>query len=174
MSGVVNCAAYTGWRRVADVEVKDIDEVLQQTDRFIWIGLHEPKEDLLRQVARALERDVIRDHAEREPVGDHARPAGAVVDREVAALDQRPFGPLEPGQLDDVDPVVDTVAVGEWRAQRLRRPDPAADLHRPMLSRAPDRRRADRTHSSYFLILAYSVDGAMPSASAARVLLPAK
>jgi magnesium transporter len=50
MSGVVNCAAYTGGRRVADVEVKDIGEVLKQTDRFIWIGLHEPKEDLLRQV----------------------------------------------------------------------------------------------------------------------------
>jgi magnesium transporter len=50
MSGVVNCAAYTGGRRVADIEVKDIGEVLKQTDRFIWIGLHEPKEDLLRQV----------------------------------------------------------------------------------------------------------------------------
>jgi magnesium transporter len=50
MSGVVNCAAYTGGRRVADVEVKDIGGALKQPDRFIWIGLHEPKEDLLRQV----------------------------------------------------------------------------------------------------------------------------
>lgn len=50
MSGVVNCAAYTGGWRVADVEVKDISEVLKQTDRFIWIGPHEPKEELLRQV----------------------------------------------------------------------------------------------------------------------------
>jgi magnesium transporter len=50
MSGVVNCAAYAGGRRVADVEVKDISEALKQTDRFIWIGLHEPKEELLRQV----------------------------------------------------------------------------------------------------------------------------
>jgi magnesium transporter len=50
MEGVVNCAAYAGGRRVADVEVKHISEVLKQEDRFIWIGLHEPNEDLLRQV----------------------------------------------------------------------------------------------------------------------------
>lgn len=50
MEGVVNCAAYAGGRRVADVEVKQISEVLKQEDRFIWIGLHEPNEDLLRQV----------------------------------------------------------------------------------------------------------------------------
>ena len=50
MSGVVNCAAYAGGRRVTDVEIEDISEVLKQPDRFIWIGLHEPKEALLRQV----------------------------------------------------------------------------------------------------------------------------
>lgn len=50
MGGVVNCAAYAGGRRVADVEVKHIREVLKQEDRFIWIGLHEPSEELLRQV----------------------------------------------------------------------------------------------------------------------------
>jgi magnesium transporter len=50
MSGVVTCAAYAGGRRVADVEIKDISEVLKQRDRFVWIGLHEPDEDLLRQV----------------------------------------------------------------------------------------------------------------------------
>ena len=50
MGGVVNCAAYAGGRRVADVEIKDISEVLKQPDRFIWIGLHEPSEELLREV----------------------------------------------------------------------------------------------------------------------------
>jgi magnesium transporter len=50
MNGVVNCAAYAGGRRVIDVEVKDIGEVLKQAGRFIWVGLHEPKEELLRQV----------------------------------------------------------------------------------------------------------------------------
>ena len=49
MSMVVNCAAYAGGRR-RDVEIKEIGEVLQRGDQFVWIGLHEPDEDLLRQV----------------------------------------------------------------------------------------------------------------------------
>jgi magnesium transporter len=46
---VVNCAAYAGGRR-RDVEIKEIGDVLQRSDQFVWIGLHEPDEDLLRQV----------------------------------------------------------------------------------------------------------------------------
>ncbi len=47
---VVNCAAYADGRRVGDVAIEDISEVLKQDDRFVWIGLHEPSEALLRQV----------------------------------------------------------------------------------------------------------------------------
>jgi magnesium transporter len=47
---VVNCAAYARGRRVADVEIRDISEVLKQEDRFVWIGLHEPSEELLKEV----------------------------------------------------------------------------------------------------------------------------
>ena len=50
MGEVVNCAAYAGGQRVADVEIKDISEVLKQEDCFLWVGLHEPGEELLRQV----------------------------------------------------------------------------------------------------------------------------
>jgi magnesium transporter len=50
MDGVVNCAAYAGGKRVADVKIQDISEVLKQMDCFIWVGLHEPGEELLRQV----------------------------------------------------------------------------------------------------------------------------
>jgi magnesium transporter len=53
MDGVVNCAAYAGGKRVADVKIQDIREVLQQKDGFIWVGLHEPSEELLRQVQEA-------------------------------------------------------------------------------------------------------------------------
>jgi hypothetical protein len=35
MSEVVNCIAYAGGRRVTDVEVKDISEVLKRAGRFI-------------------------------------------------------------------------------------------------------------------------------------------
>jgi magnesium transporter len=47
---VVNCAAYARGRRVADVEIREIGQVLKQDDRFVWIGLHEPSEELLREV----------------------------------------------------------------------------------------------------------------------------
>ncbi|HEY7493350.1 MAG TPA: magnesium/cobalt transporter CorA [Candidatus Tectomicrobia bacterium] len=50
MDGVVNCVAYADGRRVAEVEIEDISEVLKQEDRFLWIGLYEPGEELLRQV----------------------------------------------------------------------------------------------------------------------------
>lgn len=50
MSGVVNCATYSEGRRVANVEIEDISEALKLPDRFVWIGLHEPSEDLLKQI----------------------------------------------------------------------------------------------------------------------------
>jgi magnesium transporter len=52
VSMVVNCAAYTSGQR-HDVEIKEIGDELQRDDRFVWIGLHEPDEDLLRQVQQA-------------------------------------------------------------------------------------------------------------------------
>jgi magnesium transporter len=49
-SAVVNCVAYAGGRRISDVAIEDISEALKHADRFVWIGLHEPSEDLLRRV----------------------------------------------------------------------------------------------------------------------------
>jgi magnesium transporter len=51
-SGVINCVAYEQGTRVSDVEVQTIHEVLQNQDRFVWIGMYEPTEDLLREVQR--------------------------------------------------------------------------------------------------------------------------
>lgn len=50
MHEIVNCAAYAGGTRVANVELAAVSEVLKQTDRFVWIGLHEPTEETLQQV----------------------------------------------------------------------------------------------------------------------------
>ncbi|HZP39701.1 MAG TPA: magnesium/cobalt transporter CorA [Methylomirabilota bacterium] len=47
---VVACAAYAHGTRVADVAIEDISEVLTYQDRFVWIGLYEPDEALLKQV----------------------------------------------------------------------------------------------------------------------------
>jgi magnesium transporter len=53
MSSIVNCAAYANGRRVADVQIDEIEQALKQEDRFVWIGLHEPEEELLRTVQLA-------------------------------------------------------------------------------------------------------------------------
>ena len=52
MNTIVNCAAYAEGCRVANVEIKEIGEVLKQPNQFVWIGLHEPDEEMLRQVQR--------------------------------------------------------------------------------------------------------------------------
>jgi len=49
---IVNCAAYAKGCRVANVELDGIRDVLKQTDRFVWIGLHEPTEETLERVQR--------------------------------------------------------------------------------------------------------------------------
>ncbi len=48
--GVVNCVAYAGGCRVADVAIEDISEVLKLSDQFVWIGLYEPGPELLQKV----------------------------------------------------------------------------------------------------------------------------
>jgi magnesium transporter len=47
---IVNCAAYLEGRRAANIPLEDVSGVLRQADQFIWIGLHEPSEEVLQQV----------------------------------------------------------------------------------------------------------------------------
>ncbi len=49
-SGVVKCVAYADGRRDCHLDLGGIKGALQQPDRFIWIGLHEPSEETLRKV----------------------------------------------------------------------------------------------------------------------------
>jgi magnesium transporter len=51
-TGVINCAAYAKGRRVGDVEIDEIHRVISESDKFVWIGLYEPSEELLREVQR--------------------------------------------------------------------------------------------------------------------------
>lgn len=51
-NAVVNCAAYCGGLRVANVDMNNINEVLQQPDKFVWIGLHEPEKELLAKMQK--------------------------------------------------------------------------------------------------------------------------
>jgi len=50
MKEIINCAAYAGGRRLADVELNKVHEILKEADKFVWIGLHEPSEELLSRV----------------------------------------------------------------------------------------------------------------------------
>ncbi len=49
--GIVSCVSYaTTGSRVCDVQLADVSEVLKSPEGFVWIGLYEPSEALLRQV----------------------------------------------------------------------------------------------------------------------------
>ncbi len=71
MSGIVTCAAYAGGRRVADVAVEDVGELLKQPEPFVWIGLHEPDAELLRRVQQEFG---LHDLAVEDALRAHQRP----------------------------------------------------------------------------------------------------
>ena len=50
MSEVINCAAYSQGRRSANVELQEVHNVLREANQFVWIGLHEPSEQILKEV----------------------------------------------------------------------------------------------------------------------------
>ena len=50
MSEVVGCAAYAAGRRVADLTVDELPQAADHPDWFVWIGLHEPGEALLKRL----------------------------------------------------------------------------------------------------------------------------
>ena len=49
---VVNCVAYSEGRRAAECEIGDVGRALSEPGRFVWIGLHAPSAELLRQVQK--------------------------------------------------------------------------------------------------------------------------
>jgi magnesium transporter len=48
---VVNCVAYSAQgKRIDDISIEDISEVLKQPEGFVWVGLHEPDAGLLEKL----------------------------------------------------------------------------------------------------------------------------
>ncbi|MBC7886873.1 MAG: magnesium/cobalt transporter CorA [Ferruginibacter sp.] len=47
MNEVVNCAAYSNGRKVANIEINEISGVFEKAEQFVWVGLHEPGEEML-------------------------------------------------------------------------------------------------------------------------------
>ena len=50
MNEIINCVAYADGRRVADVNLQDVHTALKDSRQFVWIGLHEPSEEILDKV----------------------------------------------------------------------------------------------------------------------------
>ena len=52
MKEVVNCATYSRGCRTANIELDKVHEVLKESNQFVWIGLHEPSEEILEKVQK--------------------------------------------------------------------------------------------------------------------------
>ena len=70
-AGVITCAAYTRGLRVEEVPIESIERVLRQDDRFVWLGLYEPDEQLLRRVQQEFS---LHDLAIEDAYNAHQRP----------------------------------------------------------------------------------------------------
>ena len=68
---VIASAAYSNGRRVGDVALDDISDVLERPDSFVWIGLLEPDEPLLRKMQ---EEFGLHDLAIEDALSAHQRP----------------------------------------------------------------------------------------------------
>jgi magnesium transporter len=71
MDMVVNCASYQDGCRVADIDLEQAEAVETCDGRFVWIGLHEPDEPLLRKVQ---DRFGLHDLAIEDAHSAHQRP----------------------------------------------------------------------------------------------------
>lgn len=71
MSAVINCVAYQNGHRMSNVRISEIGRILQQTDQFVWIGLHEPDQALM---AEAQQQFQLHDLAVEDAHRAHQRP----------------------------------------------------------------------------------------------------
>jgi magnesium transporter len=68
---VIDCAAYLGGRRAANLTVDQLRDAVQDTRQFVWLGLYEPDHALLRRVQAQLG---LHDLAIEDAVNAHQRP----------------------------------------------------------------------------------------------------
>ena len=71
MKGLVNSVAYADGLRVGQVAIPDISEVLKQPGRFVWVGLHEPDDELLAEIQQEFS---LHDLAVEDAARAHQRP----------------------------------------------------------------------------------------------------
>ncbi len=71
MDEIINSAAYLDGRRIANVPLDKISEVLSHTDQFVWLGMHEPGEDTLQLIQKQFN---LHDLAVEDAHNAHQRP----------------------------------------------------------------------------------------------------
>jgi magnesium transporter len=91
---VVASVAYAAGRKIGDVALDDISDVVERPDTFVWIGLYEPNEPLLRKVQ---EEFGLHDLAIEDALTAHQRP-------KIERYDKSLFVVLRTAQLDDPRP----------------------------------------------------------------------
>src|SRR5262245_44918950 len=68
---VIDCAAYAGGYRVANLTVDQLEQAMATPGQFVWLGLYEPDLELLRRVQAQL---VLHDLAIEDAANAHQRP----------------------------------------------------------------------------------------------------
>ena len=91
---VIASVAYSGGRRIGDVALDDISDVLKRQDTFVWIGLYEPNEPLLRKIQ---EEFGLHDLAIEDALSAHQRP-------KVERYDNSLFVVLRTAQINEPKP----------------------------------------------------------------------
>ena len=91
---IIASASYAGGRRIGEVPIDDISEVLKRPETFVWIGLYEPNEPLLRKIQ---EEFGLHDLAIEDALSAHQRP-------KVERYDNSLFVVLRTAQVEDPKP----------------------------------------------------------------------
>jgi magnesium transporter len=91
---IIASAAYSNGRKIGEVALDDISDVLERADTFVWIGLFEPNEPLLRKVQ---EEFGLHDLAIEDALSAHQRP-------KVERYDNTLFVVMRTAQIEDPKP----------------------------------------------------------------------
>ncbi|HMV38016.1 MAG TPA: magnesium/cobalt transporter CorA [Plasticicumulans sp.] len=70
-AGIVICAAYADGRRIGDIKLDDIPQMLRRDGAFVWLGLYEPDEALMQRVQQCFD---LHDLAVEDAHKAHQRP----------------------------------------------------------------------------------------------------
>ncbi|XBS68202.1 magnesium and cobalt transport protein CorA [Acerihabitans sp. KWT182] len=71
MDKVINSVAYQAGRRIGDITIDDISEVLKQPDTFVWLGLWQPDDVFMRKIQEEFN---LHDLAIEDALAAHQRP----------------------------------------------------------------------------------------------------